>query len=314
MQILTACHQPDQGTMILDGRPVSSRPRRKRVPPRDQHRLPGTAPGADAEHRREHLRQPPAGAAARLHRLARAAPPGARAAGSLRPRDSIRPRPCGALPPAKQQVVEILKAISTEPKVLILDEPTSSLTDRRRGASSTTSAGSTSAGWPSSTSRTTCPRSSRSPTVTVLRDGKFVCDARGGRDRRGLPGLEHGGPDHHRHLRHAAGAVHLRPGPVRGPRPVRRPASPASLPGPGGRDRRVLRPGWRGPDRAGARHLRRRPARGRCAAARRRAHRTRRPATPSAAASAISPRTARPRGSTSTSRSAPTWPPTAWTT
>ena len=32
------------------------------------------------------------------------------------------------LPVAQQQVVEILKAMSTHPKVLILDEPTSSLT------------------------------------------------------------------------------------------------------------------------------------------------------------------------------------------
>ncbi len=41
----------------------------------------------------------------------------------------IDPRtPVSNLPAAKQQVVEILKAISQQPKVLILDEPTSSLT------------------------------------------------------------------------------------------------------------------------------------------------------------------------------------------
>jgi ABC-type sugar transport system ATPase subunit len=82
------------------------------------------------------------------------------------------------LGPATQQVVEILKAISTEPSVLILDEPTSSLTDveaerlfenirrlTRRGIA--------------------CLYISHhlyeifeiADTVTVLRDGRFVCDA-----------------------------------------------------------------------------------------------------------------------------------------
>jgi ABC-type sugar transport system ATPase subunit len=80
---------------------------------------------------------------------------------------------------ATQQVVEILKALSTDPSVLILDEPTSSLTDveaarlfdnlrklTRRGIA--------------------CLYISHhlseifqiSDTVTVLRDGRFVCDAK----------------------------------------------------------------------------------------------------------------------------------------
>jgi ABC-type sugar transport system ATPase subunit len=82
------------------------------------------------------------------------------------------------LNPATQQVVEILKAISTDPSVLILDEPTSSLTEletlrlfenirrlTRRGIA--------------------CLYISHhlseifqiADTVTVLRDGHFVCDA-----------------------------------------------------------------------------------------------------------------------------------------
>ena len=82
------------------------------------------------------------------------------------------------LSPATQQVVEILKAISTDPAVLILDEPTSSLTEveskrlfenirvlARRGIA--------------------CLYISHhlseifeiAQTVTVLRDGRFVCDA-----------------------------------------------------------------------------------------------------------------------------------------
>ena len=44
--------------------------------------------------------------------------------------EDINPRTqVGDLTMAKRQVVEILKAMSVNPKILILDEPTSSLTD-----------------------------------------------------------------------------------------------------------------------------------------------------------------------------------------
>jgi ABC-type sugar transport system ATPase subunit len=86
--------------------------------------------------------------------------------------------PVRNLPLAKQQVVEILKAMSLNPKVLILDEPTSSLTEvevkelfqniailKERGIA--------------------CIYISHhlpeifeiADTVTVLRDGQYVCDA-----------------------------------------------------------------------------------------------------------------------------------------
>ncbi len=83
-----------------------------------------------------------------------------------------------SLSPANQQVVEILKAISTDPAVLIMDEPTSSLTEveivrlfeniRRLTARGIA-----------------CLYISHhlseifeiADTVTILRDGRFVCDA-----------------------------------------------------------------------------------------------------------------------------------------
>jgi ribose transport system ATP-binding protein/inositol transport system ATP-binding protein len=83
-----------------------------------------------------------------------------------------------SLPPARQQVVEILKAISQDPRVLILDEPTSSLTeveiaDLFRNIRTLASRG------------IACIYISHhlkeifeiADSVTVLRDGKFVCDA-----------------------------------------------------------------------------------------------------------------------------------------
>jgi len=82
------------------------------------------------------------------------------------------------LNPATQQVVEILKAISTEPSVLILDEPTSSLTEVEASRLFENIRRLTKRGI-------ACLYISHhlyeifeiADTVTVLRDGHFVCDA-----------------------------------------------------------------------------------------------------------------------------------------
>ena len=93
--------------------------------------------------------------------------------------DDIDPAtPVRDLSIAKQQVVEILKAISLDPKVLILDEPTSSLTEievkelfknitilKERGISFIY------------ISHHLPEIFEIADTVTVLRDGKYVCDA-----------------------------------------------------------------------------------------------------------------------------------------
>jgi len=86
--------------------------------------------------------------------------------------------PVRNLPVSTQQVIEILKALSTDPIVLILDEPTSSLSDAEtallfRNISRLSARG------------VACIYISHhlpeifeiADTVTVLRDGRFVCEA-----------------------------------------------------------------------------------------------------------------------------------------
>ena len=65
---------------------------------------------------------------------------------------------------AKQQV-EIVKGVAARPRVLILDEPSSSLTVRERRELSASSGVSPSVAQQSSISRTSLMRSSRSPTA-----------------------------------------------------------------------------------------------------------------------------------------------------
>ena len=94
--------------------------------------------------------------------------------------EKLDPRtPVGELPIAKRQIVEILKAMSVDPKILILDEPTSSLTEveakelfdnirtlKSRGISVIY------------ISHHLQEIFEIADTVTILRDGRHVCDAR----------------------------------------------------------------------------------------------------------------------------------------
>ena len=76
----------------------------------------------------------------------------------------IDPRlPVKHLPMGQQQMLEILKAISTSPKVLILDEPTSSLTEAETASLFSSIRKLQDRGMSSSTSPTSYSRSSRSP-------------------------------------------------------------------------------------------------------------------------------------------------------
>ena len=61
MLALTGVHRPDEGTILLDGKPGDLPLPQDAVRQGDLHRLPGAQPGPLPLHRGEHLRQPPAG-------------------------------------------------------------------------------------------------------------------------------------------------------------------------------------------------------------------------------------------------------------
>src|SRR5260221_4917362 len=127
MKILRGAYQPDEGSLELDGRPfVPESPLHARrsgiamiyqelnLAPHlsvEENILLGSEPAAFGWVRRAQRRQLAGRALAELHRTAV-------------PLDA----PVNSLPIADQQVVEIARALIGQPKVIIMDEPTSSLT------------------------------------------------------------------------------------------------------------------------------------------------------------------------------------------
>jgi ABC-type sugar transport system ATPase subunit len=178
MLTLTGVHRPDQGTILLDGHPVTF------SSPQDAVRhgisivfqelslVPALSVAENIFANRQPVRRSGAIDFPLLNRRAREL----LALFDLQGLDPATP--VRALAPATQQVVEILKAISTEPKVLILDEPTSSLTDLEARRLFENLRRLTARGL-------ACLYISHhlaeifeiAQTVTVLRDGRFVCDA-----------------------------------------------------------------------------------------------------------------------------------------
>jgi ABC-type sugar transport system ATPase subunit len=179
MLTLTGVHQPDEGTILLDGRPVTFSSPLDAV----RHGISivfqelSLVPSLSVAENIFANRQPVSRLGAidfpELHRRTRALL-------ALFDLDRLDPAtPVRELSPATQQVVEILKAISTDPKVLILDETTSSLTEVEARRLFENLRRLTARGL-------ACLYISHhlseifqiAQTVTVLRDGKFVCDAR----------------------------------------------------------------------------------------------------------------------------------------
>ncbi len=119
---------------------------------------------------------------------------------------SIPARRCGELSIAKRQVVEILKAMSVNPKILILDEPTSSLTE--------VEARELFANIRKLKARGISDHLHLPPPAGDLRDRRHGdhparrparLRRAGVRHRRGVPRHQHGGPQDRQHVRRAAG-------------------------------------------------------------------------------------------------------------
>jgi ABC-type sugar transport system ATPase subunit len=178
MLTLTGVHRPDAGTILLDGAPVTF------TSPQDAVRrgvsivfqelslVPSLSVAENIFANRQPVNRLGFVDLGRLHRQAR------EALRLFELQDLDPATPVRNLPPATQQVVEILKAISTDPKVLILDEPTSSLTELEARRLFDNLRRLTARGI-------ACLYISHhlseifeiARSVTVLRDGRFVCDA-----------------------------------------------------------------------------------------------------------------------------------------
>jgi ABC-type sugar transport system ATPase subunit len=178
MLTLTGVHRPDAGTILLDGTPVAF------ASPQDAVRhgisivfqelslVPSLSVAENIFANRQPVRRLGVIDFPALHARAREL----LALFDLTDLDPATP--VRELPPAAQQVVEILKAISTEPKVLILDEPTSSLTDVEARRLFENLRRLTARGLACLYISHHLPEIFQiAQTVTVLRDGRFVCDA-----------------------------------------------------------------------------------------------------------------------------------------
>ncbi|HEU4328178.1 MAG TPA: sugar ABC transporter ATP-binding protein [Roseiflexaceae bacterium] len=128
IKIITGLHQPDAGEILLDGRPVRFAGTRDAL---DQgvaaiYQEPSLFPDLDIAENIFVGRQPLSGGRVDWRRMYEEA-------GALLGRLGVRLDPrtkARALSVAQMQMVEIARAISLDARVLIMDEPTSSLTER----------------------------------------------------------------------------------------------------------------------------------------------------------------------------------------
>jgi ABC-type sugar transport system ATPase subunit len=178
MLVLTGVHRPDSGSILIDGKPVAfSTPhdavdRGISIVFQELSLVPSLSVAENIFANRQ-----PTGFLGLIDR--KKLNDKAREALALFDLDCIDPStPVKYLSVANQQVVEILKAISTDPGVLILDEPTSSLTETEAQQLFENIRRLTARGI-------ACIYISHhlkeifeiAKTVTVLRDGHYVCEA-----------------------------------------------------------------------------------------------------------------------------------------
>jgi ABC-type sugar transport system ATPase subunit len=128
VQVLGGVLRPDAGTVVLDGRPVSfASPHDAIVAGISMVFQELSLVGSLSIAENIFANRQPVNAAGLVHW------PSLHSAATRLLRDfglELDPRtPVKRLSPGQQQMVEILKAVSTQPKLLILDEPTSSLTE-----------------------------------------------------------------------------------------------------------------------------------------------------------------------------------------
>ena len=127
MKILTGAYSRDSGEILVDGEPVYFRgPARQ---PRARHRddLPGLRALREHERRAEHLSRPLAAQGHLRRPQAHVFRRQRRAAAAEGERELRLPEGRKPLPAGRQQSVAIARAISFNPKVVILDEPTANL-------------------------------------------------------------------------------------------------------------------------------------------------------------------------------------------
>ena len=125
IKMMAGFYSPDRGEISVDGKPAPRRPCRS-APHRRRHHPSGRASGAGHVGRREHHARPLADALRAACRSTASA--SARSQRSARVAPHLNPStPAGRLSPADQQLVEIARAISEDSKVLVMDEPTTSL-------------------------------------------------------------------------------------------------------------------------------------------------------------------------------------------
>ena len=132
IKIITGLYRPDAGRILLDGKPVEFSSPRDGARRRHQRGPPGAQPHPALLGRREH----PARAAADRNGLVdrEAIDREARRYLDLLDRGIDTRVEVRTLSVAQMQIVEIAKALSLEAKILLMDEPTASITEHETAA------------------------------------------------------------------------------------------------------------------------------------------------------------------------------------